>query len=70
MMAISSLTVFVIGLSIHLQMQNIVTITILILLNGIVASSRLEMQAHTNKELMLGFVLGAIPQILLLYIWL
>ena len=70
MMAISSLTVFVIGLSIHLQMQNIVTITILILLNGIIASSRLEMQAHTNRELALGFVLGAIPQILLLYIWL
>lgn len=70
MMAMSSLTVFVIGLSIHLQMQNIVTITILILLNGIVASSRLEMQAHTNRELVLGFALGAIPQILLLYIWL
>ena len=70
MMAISSLTIFVIGLSIRLQMQNIVTITILILLNGVIASSRLEMQAHTNRELVLGFVLGAIPQILLLYIWL
>lgn len=70
MIAISSLTVFVIGLSLHFQTQNIIAISILILLNGIVASSRLEMQAHTSKELVLGFFLGAIPQILLLFLWL
>ena len=70
MIAISSLTVFVIGLSLHFQTQNIIAISILILLNGIVASSRLEMQAHTSKELALGFFLGAIPQILLLFLWL
>ena len=70
MIAISSLTVFVIGLSLHFQTQNIIAISILILLNGIVASSRLEMKAHTSKELVLGFFLGAIPQILLLFLWL
>ena len=70
MIAISSLTVFVIGLSLHFQFQNIVAITLLILLNGIVASSRLEMKAHTNTELVLGFFLGAIPQLLLLFLWL
>ena len=70
MIAISSLTVFVIGLSLHFQTQNIIAISILILLNGIVASSRLEMKAHTSKELALGFFLGAIPQILLLFLWL
>ncbi len=70
MIAISSLTVFVIGLSFHFQFQNIVAISLLILLNGIVASSRLEMKAHTNIELVLGFFLGAIPQLLLLFLWL
>ncbi|UFH47013.1 hypothetical protein LNP27_02995 [Flavobacterium galactosidilyticum] len=70
MIAISSLTVFVIGLSFHFQFQNIVAISLLILLNGIVASSRLEMKAHTNTELVLGFFLGAIPQLLLLFLWL
>ena len=70
MIAISSLTVFVIGLSLHFQFQNIVAITLLILLNGIVASSRLEMKAHTNTELILGFCLGTIPQVLLLFLWL
>lgn len=70
MIAISSLTVFIIGLSMHLQIQSTFTIATLILLNGFVASSRLEMKAHTSKELVLGFMLGAIPQLLLLVLWL
>ena len=68
--AISSFTVFIIGLSLHLQIQNTFTIAVLILLNGFVASSRLEMKAHTNKELIIGFMLGAVPQLLLLMLWL
>ncbi|MDP3681757.1 MAG: hypothetical protein Q8R22_13080 [Flavobacterium sp.] len=70
MIAISSLTVFIIGLSLHLQIQNTFTIAVLILLNGFVASSRLEMKAHTNKELIIGFMFGAVPQLLLLVLWL
>ena len=70
MIAISSLTVFIIGLSLHLQIQNKFIIAILILLNGFVASSRLEMKAHTNKELIIGFMLGAVSQLLLLVVWL
>ena len=70
MIAISSLTVFIIGLSLHLQIQITFTIATLILLNGFVASSRLEMKAHTNKELIIGFILGAVPQLLLLFLWL
>ncbi|MFV8268801.1 hypothetical protein ACNQGP_02555 [Flavobacterium sp. GT2N3] len=70
MIAISSLTVFIIGLSLRLQMQNTFIIAVLILLNGFVASSRLEMKAHTNKELIIGFMLGAVSQLLLLVVWL
>lgn len=70
MMGISSLTVFVMGLTIHYQIQNSFMITVLILINGFVASSRLEMKAHTPSELILGFLLGSVPQLLLLYIWL
>lgn len=70
MIAISSLTVFVIGLSMHFQIQLTLVIALLILLNGLVASSRLEMKAHTNKELIIGFILGAVPQLLLLVLWL
>jgi len=70
MLAISALTFFVIGLSIHNQTRNITTIAFLVVMNGFVASSRLEMKAHTTRELVIGFVLGVIPQLLLLLFWL
>lgn len=70
MVAMSALTIFVIGLNIHNQTQNIILIAFLILMNGTVAFSRLEMKAHTLKELTIGFLLGVIPQLLLLNFWL
>lgn len=70
MVAISALTIFVIGLSIHNQIRNINLIAFLVLINGVVASSRLEMKAHTTRELVIGFVLGVVPQLLLLCFWL
>ena len=68
--AISALTIFVIGLSIHNQSRNINLIAFLVFMNGVVASSRLEMKAHTPKELVIGFLLGVIPQLFLLHFWL
>lgn len=70
MIAISAFTVFAIGLSIHNQTRNVNLIAFLVLMNGFVASSRLEMKAHTPKELLIGFLLGIIPQLLLLRFWL
>lgn len=70
MVAISAFTIFVIGLSIHNQTRNINGIAFLVLLNGFVASSRLEMKAHTPKELVIGLFLGIISQLLLLGFWL
>ena len=70
MIGISALTVFVFGLSVHYQSQNIFAITFLTIMNGFVASSRLVMKAHTSMELIIGVLLGSIPQILLLYLWL
>ncbi|WP_165698048.1 hypothetical protein [Flavobacterium nackdongense] len=70
MIAISALTIFVIGLSIHNESRNINWIVFWVLMNGFVASSRLEMNAHTPKELVIGFLSGIIPQLILLPIWL
>lgn len=70
MVAISALTIFIIGLSIHNQTRNINGIAFLVLMNGFVASSRLEMKAHTPKELVIGLLMGIIPQMLLLGFWL
>ena len=70
MIGISSLTVFIIGLSIHNQINTINTVTFFVLMNGLVASSRLFMKAHSNKELLVGFLCGIISQSVLLYFWL
>lgn len=70
MMAISGLTVFIIGLNMHLQLHNPYWPALFIFLTGIVGSSRLEMNAHTYKELIIGFFVGIIPQVLFLYLWL
>ncbi|MES2574596.1 MAG: hypothetical protein V4572_06615 [Bacteroidota bacterium] len=70
MMGISTLTVFIIGLSIHNQTHTTNMIALLVFMNGVLASSRLEMNAHTPKELAIGFILGVIPQCLVFYFWL
>lgn len=70
MIALSALTFFVIGLSLHSQENNLYTVVLLFLITGIVASSRLAMKAHTMKELIFGYLIGMIPQLLLLYLWL
>lgn len=70
MIGISSLTVFIIGLSIHNQINTINTVTFFVLMNGLVASSRIFMKAHSNNELLVGFLCGVIPQSALLYFWL
>lgn len=70
MIGISSLTVFIIGLSMHNEVNTINTVAFFVIMNGVVASSRLVMKAHSNKELIIGFLCGLIPQALLLYFWL
>ena len=70
MLAISALTVFVFGLNIHLQMGSIYFVPFMLLMNGFVASSRLVMQAHTPRELVIGLLIGSIPQLAFLFLWL
>jgi hypothetical protein len=69
-MAMSGFTIFVIGLNIHLQMQNPYWAAFMILMTGVVASSRLEMEAHTAKEVLIGLLLGVLPQLLFFCLWL
>ncbi|MEG2103161.1 hypothetical protein [Flavobacterium sp. FlaQc-28] len=68
--AISGFTIFAMGLNIHLQTQNPYWSAFLILMTGVVASSRLEMNAHTPKELLAGLLIGVLPQLLFLFLWL
>ncbi|WP_309608162.1 hypothetical protein [Flavobacterium sp.] len=70
MLGVSALTLFCVAGSIHFQIKEVVFVTILLLCNGLVASSRLYMKAHSSEELVLGYTIGVIPQIILLYFWL
>lgn len=70
MMGISGLVLFFIVLSISYQLNITFALSLLILLTGIVASSRLYLKAHTFTELIIGFFIGAIPQLLVMYDWL
>lgn len=70
MIGIASLTLFIIGLSLQNHTNWIYLIAALIITNGIVATSRLESKAHSRKELLIGFCLGIIPQLLLWRFWL
>ena len=70
MVAISALNGFVLGLSIHYQINCIYAIATLIALSGLIATSRLYMRAHTEKELIVGYLCGILPQLCLWYFWL
>ena len=70
MIGMSALTFFIIGLSLHNQINLINTVVFFMIMTGFVASSRLEMKAHNLKELLLGFLVGGLPQIALFYFWL
>ncbi len=66
MLGICALTLFVISQSIYYQNNDLFLISFLILNIGLVASSRLEMNAHSPQELIIGSFIGIIPQTLLL----
>ncbi|MES2240199.1 MAG: hypothetical protein V4497_08080 [Bacteroidota bacterium] len=70
MTGLSALTFFIFGLSLFHHNQNTLLVAFFVLMNGFVASSRLIMKAHTPKELIMGVLIGSIPQILLLFVWL
>jgi len=70
LVGISSLTVFVGSLSLHFKVNVIYSFALLVLLNGLVATSRLELKAHTYKEILFGFFTGFLPQLILTYFWL
>jgi hypothetical protein len=70
LLGMSSLLFFITGLSLHNQTNQINLICVLILITGFVASSRLEMKAHSVKELIVGFLIGGLPQVGFWWIWL
>jgi hypothetical protein len=70
MAGLSSMLFFIIGLSIHDQQNYLYLIAGILVVSGFVASSRLQMEAHSNRELVIGFLCGMVSQASLWYFWL
>ena len=69
-MGIAGVTMFLIALSIHFTENYLFEISLFFLINGWVASSRLETKSHSISELIIGFIVGVFPQFLMLNYWL
>jgi len=67
---IAGVTMFVIALSIHFKVNLLLLISIHILANGWIATSRLHTHSHNLSEITTGLFVGVIPQILMLNFWL
>ncbi|MCT8339588.1 hypothetical protein MG296_05950 [Flavobacteriaceae bacterium TK19130] len=69
-MGVAGVTMFLIVLSIHFKVNTLAWISIFFFFNGWVASSRLHTKSHSNIELVLGFFIGLLPQLILVNFWL
>lgn len=70
MIGISGVTMFLIALSIHFKINALLFIGLLFIVTGWVASSRLHTKSHKPIELIFGFFVGVIPQLVLVNYWL
>lgn len=69
-MGVAGILLFLVGLSAHFKINLLITISFFLFVNGWVASSRLNNDSHTYPELGAGFLLGALPQLILFSFWL
>ena len=61
---------FFIALGIHFHINIIGSIALMFIISGAIASSRIHLRAHNAIELVIGFIIGVIPQIIALNYWL
>ncbi|PWL39351.1 hypothetical protein DKG77_00490 [Flagellimonas aquimarina] len=70
LLGMGSLLMFMIGLSIHFEINITLAISIFTLLTGLVATSRLYLNAHSKNELLIGFLIGTCSQLIIFKYWL
>ena len=70
MIGLGGVTAFLVLLSFHFNLNLIYTISFLIAMTGLTATSRLHFKAHTMTEMVLGILLGIVPQAAVALVWL
>ena len=69
MIASAGFFMFAIAIAIHFKININGTIALMCIILGAIATSRLHMNAHTSIELIAGFFVGLMPQLILLNYW-
>ncbi len=70
LMGMGSLFMFLVGLSIHFELNITLAISLFTIATGLVATSRLYLGAHSRPELLIGFLVGSLSQLFLVKFWL
>lgn len=70
LIATGGVFMFFIVFAIHFSININGSLALLAIITGAVATSRLYLKAHTVKELVIGLLIGIIPQLILLKYWL
>lgn len=70
MLGLSGLLMFLLSLSIFYRINLVYSLAFLVAAVGLTATSRLALKAHTWAEVILGFIIGFIPQLIVLNFWL
>jgi hypothetical protein len=70
MMGMGSLLMFLIALSFHFERNIVIVISFILFASGVVATARLFLKAHTRTELLIGFLVGIMSQLLTIKFWL
>ena len=70
MLGMGSFLMFLVNLSIHFEVNITLALSFFVLATGLVATSRLYLRAHSRMEVIIGFFLGAISQLLTVSFWL
>ncbi|MUH38114.1 hypothetical protein D9O36_19865 [Zobellia amurskyensis] len=70
LMGMGSFVMFLIALSIHFEVNITIGLSIFTLLTGLVGTSRLYLKSHTPVEVVLGFLIGFLSQLLTIRFWL
>ncbi len=70
MIASSGLFMFIVAIGIHFKININGTIAAMCVIMGAIATSRLHLKAHSTIELIMGFFIGLVPQLIMLNYWL
>lgn len=70
LLGMGSFLMYLINLSIHFQINITLLIGITTFLCGLAATSRLYLNAHTRSEVLIGFLLGVVTQLITVKYWL